>query len=143
MIRFRKFLFLFRMSGNRPMHIKGKINRLTIVFLIILSIFSVSGFVGFSSCQPQKVATELLFTTRQKPISHIGYDDHFRLNCSIVPESYYQLKQLQQQAVIRLNGLIAIQFNHQCCEFLKIKSGILHRLLLGDIQRLHYKPSVV
>ncbi len=126
------------MNSNRPIHTKGNLYRLTLVLLMVLSIFSVSGSIGLSSYQPQKPTTELLLTAGQKSISCSGYYCSLKRNHKVATE--YQLQKQQKYAVIRFNELFTIQFIHQSYKFLEIKPAIRHNHSSIRVTRLQYKP---
>jgi len=124
------------MNNSRSTEIKGKLYRITLALLVMLSFFTVSGLTGLSSYLPQKASTELLFNKTRNAIPLTGYYYHVRINRDINPKYHYKLQQQEQYAVMIYNNQIIIRLNHLFCEFIKIKPAVLLQHCLGNLLKL-------
>lgn len=98
--------------------------RFLLAFSLVLSLFSVSGFVGLSSNHPQKTPTEFLWTERERTFSRSA--DY---SCKQAPAnlsgSFPCIRVIEHEALLRYNEAFLAKFNQLTHQFKAIKPEIM------------------
>lgn len=126
---------------NQNTYHKQQLMRFLLVFSLLLSFFSSSGYVAYTTLQPQKHLTEARWAEPQKSLSRsVSYHP----GVSVEISSHVPLLQRSFEHSSRLiyAGLLKAKLNQLTEEFKRFKSGTLYQELFIEFIQHQNTPSI-
>lgn len=128
------------MKDQKTYH-KQQLMRFLLVFSLLLSFFGTSGYIGYSTLQPQKHLTEARWSEQQKSLSR---SVHYQAGLSVEISSHVSLlrSRFEHSARLIYAGLLKTKLNQLAEKFKRFKSGTLYQELFIEFIHHQNTPSI-
>lgn len=120
---------------------KQQLMRFLLVCSLLLSFFGASGYIGYSTLQPQKHLTEARWSDQQKSLSpsvsyHPGISVEISSHVSLLRSS------VEHSARLTYTALLKTKLNQLAAVFKRFKSGTLYQTLFIEFIHHQNTPSI-